>query len=197
MSDIDGEEENVRPPSRSSTGTLRGDNTNTGSGSPVRGENRPLDEGNEEFPLPSRNSVQPCAQESASTLLNYDYNGLDRNRDHDAINEDSAKPQAAKLLDHDSELNGLRDSRQSSLDSRLRGFSNDQSKLPVNSHGRRSYISNGTKRKSVSESYRKIYQARQLMNYTRALYQSTGLRGPAIKSTDVTELHSQQRSKWS
>ena len=159
MSDIDGEEENIRSPSRSSAGTLRGNNTNSGLGSPVRGEDKSLDGGNDESPLPSRNSVQPYAHESASTLLNDDCDGWDRNRDHDAINESSTKPHAAQSLDNDSELSGLPNSTQNSLDNRVRGFTNELSKLPDNGHGGRSCISNGMKRKSVSESYGKIYQA--------------------------------------
>ena len=92
MSDLNGEEEDVGSPSRSSTGTLQGDNTNNGSESPIRGEDRSLDGRNDESLLPSGNGVRPNARESPLTPPNDDREGWDRNRDHDAINNGSESP---------------------------------------------------------------------------------------------------------
>ncbi len=135
MSDIYGEEERVRSPSRSSAGTPKGDHMNNGPERPSRDDDRSLDWRSDKSPLPSRNGIQFYARESVSTPLNDDWSGWD----------------------HDSELSGLRDSRQSSLDGRFRDLTNVPSTLSQNAHGGRSCISYGMKRKSVSESYAKIH----------------------------------------
>ena len=54
-----------------------------------------------------------------STSLKDGWNTWGQYRDHDAMDESSAEPHPA--LDHDSELNQGRDSRRSSLDSRVQG----------------------------------------------------------------------------
>ena len=112
-SDIYGEEQNVRPTSRSSRSsdeTLRGDNM-------------------------------------TSTSLKDGWNTWGQYRDHDSMDESSAEPHPA--LDHDSELNQGRDSRRSSLDSRVQG--------PVNDMFRPSGMPNGMKRKSMCETFMKLY----------------------------------------
>nr|AUW31025.1 hypothetical protein [Cladonia uncialis subsp. uncialis] len=101
MTDIYGEEERVRSSSRSSAGTLQGDNMNKGSESPRRDDNRSLDWRNDASPLLTRDGIQPCARESASTPLSDDRNGWNPDRDHDALKGGLAKPRAAQSLDHD------------------------------------------------------------------------------------------------